>query len=333
MVAIKGVGESIVEAIIAEREASGPFTHLYEFCERTKAAGINRTAVEALIRAGALDSIDPNRNKLLNHVDGALQFAEIQHRAKLAGQDSLFGEADAAQGVSHFPALPECDRPTRSENLAMEKEVMGIYVSDHPLRGHERTISQNSSHTCAAALEADESVFVRLAGVIAKMKTIVTKAEGKRMASLTLEDFSGQIGMTVFPATFEKLRDVLQKDSVVQVAGYISHREMRGEKQVEVRVEDVKPLEGSLEIGFDGPSQAAGTVTITVRRATSTQIAELKSLVDEHPGDYQVIVQVASGNVSIPVYLVQHVNPTETFVKAVKKGLTSGEIEVEHAFA
>ena len=151
------------------------------------------------------------------------------------------------------------------------------------------------------------------------------------MASLVLEDFSGQIGLTVFPATYEKLRDVLLKDSVVQVSGYLSHREMRGEKLIEVRVDDVKPLEGSLEIGFDGPSSAAGTVTVTIRRATSTQIAELKRLVDEHPGDFQVIVQVASGNMSIPVYLVQHVNPTESFVKAVRKGLVSGEIEVEDA--
>ncbi len=331
MVAIKGVGEGIVDAMLVDREENGRYAHLYEFCERNKAAGINRTAVEALIRAGALDSIDINRNKLLAHVEGALQFAEMQHRAKLAGQDSLFGEGDGPASAS-YPMLPETDRATRSETLAMEKEVMGIYVSDHPLRGLERTIGQNSTHSCATALEADDGAFLRLAGVIAKMKTIVTKAEGKRMASLTLEDFSGQIGLTVFPATYEKLRDVLQKDSVVQVTGYLSHREMRGEKLVEVRVDDVKPLEGSLELGFDGPSSAAGTVTILVRRATTSQVSELKRLVDDHPGDYQVIVQVASGNMSIPVYLVQHVNPTETFVRAVRKGLVAGEIEVEQAF-
>ncbi len=327
LVAIKGVGEGIVQSIIADRAEAGPYRHLYEFCERNKAAGINRTAVEALVRAGALDSIDTNRNKLLAHVDGALQFAETQHRAKMAGQDSLFGEADPASSTS-YPSLPETDRASRGENLAMEKEVMGIYVSDHPLRGHERTISQNSTHTCAAALESEDGSHVRLAGVLAKMKTIITKAEGKRMASLTLEDFSGQIGLTVFPATYEKFRDFLIKDTVVQVSGYLSHREMRGEKSIEVRVDDVKPLEAALDIGFEGGSQAAGTVTITLRRATSTQIAELKQLVDEHPGDYQVIVQVTTGNIGVPVYLVQHVNPTETFVKAIRQGITAGDVEV-----
>ena len=91
------------------------------------------------------------------------------------------------------------------------------------------------------------------------MKTIITKSEGKRMASLTLEDFSGQIGMTVFPATYEKFRDLLIKDTVIQVSGYLSHREMRGEKTIEVRVDDVKPLEAALDIGFEESSQAAGS--------------------------------------------------------------------------
>jgi DNA polymerase-3 subunit alpha len=325
LTAIKGVGEGVVEGIIKEREENGPYRHLYEFCDRTKPYGINRTAVEALVRAGAMDSIDPNRRKLLNHVDGALQYADQQNRQRLAGQADLFGGDDGPTHVS-YPSLPECDAPTRSENLAMEKEVMGIYVSDHPLRGHERTIYQNSSHTCAAALELEDGIPVKLAGVIAKLRTIVTKSEGKKMASLVLEDFTGQVGAIAFPATFEKLREVLVKDSVVQLTGFTMHREMRGEKSVEIRIEDIKPLEASL-LPAEGNSKAAGLVTITIWRATERQMFNLRRLIEEHPGDYEVLIQIPG---FAPLYIPHHVNPTRTFGNAVCEGLTRCELEVTH---
>ncbi|MGL1442122.1 hypothetical protein ACSTJB_23680, partial [Vibrio parahaemolyticus] len=89
-----------------------------------KPAGINRTAVEALVRAGAFDGIEPNRRKLLNVVDGALQYADNMNRQRLAGQDSLFGE-DSGPGFTALPVLPDAETPTRTEKLAMEKEVMG----------------------------------------------------------------------------------------------------------------------------------------------------------------------------------------------------------------
>src|SRR5262249_33126742 len=91
LAAIKGVGDGLVEAILADRAENGPYIHLYEFCERLKPAGINRTAVESLVRSGALDGIDQNRNRLLDVVDGALAFADSALRSKMAGQDSLFG--------------------------------------------------------------------------------------------------------------------------------------------------------------------------------------------------------------------------------------------------
>jgi DNA polymerase-3 subunit alpha len=330
LAAIKGVGEGVVESIINERNENGPFTHLFEFCDRTKPGGMNRTALEALVRAGALDSIDRNRKKLLNHVEAALQYADSQNRSRLAGQADLFGGDDGPQSVS-FPPLPECDPAGRSENLAMEKEVMGIYVSDHPLRGHERLIQQSATHTCAQAIESDENTFVRLAGVIAKLRTIVTKSEGKKMATIVLEDFSGQIGAIAFNKTYEKFLDVLVKDSVVQLAGYAMHREMRGEKSVEIRIEDIKPLEPGLDLGYTGGGGAAGTVTISIWKATEKQMRWLRQLVDDHPGDYECVIQVMHGSGCTPIYLVQHVNPTDAFCTAVCEGIMRCEVDVQHA--
>ncbi len=330
MAAIKGVGEGLVEGLITERTENGPFIHLFELCARTKAAGMNRTALEALIRAGALDGIDPNRKKHLNAAEGALQYAEQLNRSRLAGQVSLFEKDAAEPAASHCPPLPEFEPPSRSERLAMEKEVMGIYVSDHPLRGHERTVTQHATHTVAATAELEENSFVKVAGVIAKYRTIITKSEGKRMATVVLEDFTGQIGAIAFPATYEKLKEVLVKDSVVQVSGYVMHRELRGEKSIEIRIEDVKPLEPTLDLGPTGGGGAAGTVKIRLSRATERQVVRLRTILEEFPGDYQVMLQITPEENHLPFYPIHHVNPSDTFLRAIKESLVRGDVSVEH---
>ena len=327
--AIKGVGEGVVDGLICERTAKGPYKHLFELAERTKPHGMNRTALEALVRSGALDCIDPNRKKLQDQVESALHYADQQLRSKLAGQDSLFG-GPAEPNSQSYPILPDCEPPSRAEKLSMEKEVMGIYVSDHPLRGHERTIAQHSTHKISALEEVEENTFVKLAGVIAKIRTIVTKREGKKMATLTLEDFSGQIEATLFPATYEKLRDVLAKDSVVQAIGYVSMRELRGERMVEVRIEDVKPLEAALDLGFVDSRAAAGTVRVEIGRATEKQVVDLKCLIDEFPGEYQVLLQVLPEDSHLPYYLPNHVNPCPPFLIAAKALMVRGEVKIDH---
>jgi DNA polymerase-3 subunit alpha len=328
LVAIKGVGEGIVDAIIADRAKNGPYTHLYEFCDRVRSAGLNRTAMEALIRAGALQAIDPNRKKLLTYVDGALQYADTLNKSRLAGQDSLFDD-DSSESAVSYPPLPDVDMPTRSEILTMEKEVMGIYVSDHPLRGHERLLANSATHSCASVAELDENVFVKLAGVVAKFRKITTKSEGKQMATITVEDFSGQATLIAFPATYEKLKSVIEKDAVIQVSGYVMHKEMRGEKSVEIRIDDANKLEVSLFPDQVGPG-SSGTVTISIWRATERQIFRLRQVIEDHPGDYEVMLQIVNGGMSTPIYLPTHVNPTETFQKAVSEGLTRCELGIHH---
>lgn len=330
LVAIKGVGEGLVQGIIEERSGHGAFRHLFEFADRTKQFGMNRSALEALIRAGALDGIDPNRRKLLNHVDGALQYAETQNRLRLAGQDSLFGDGSGTP-ESSAPALPDCDPPTRAENLSMEKEVMGIYVSDHPLRGHERTLAQNATHSCSSIEELEEGVPVKVAGVISKLRTIVTKKDGRRMATAVLEDFSGQVGIVIYPNPYEKFRDLLVKDSVVQISGYVVVQE-RGDKTIEIRLESITPLEPALELPTP-PGGSAGTVTISVWKATESQLRQLKRVIDEHPGDYECVIHVIKESNCMPIFLTQHVNPTDTFQKAVKGGLVRAVVEVSHGEA
>jgi DNA polymerase III subunit alpha len=332
LAAIKGVGEGLVEAIIGEREENGPFTHLYEFCERSKPFGINRSAAEALVKSGALDGIDRNRNTHLERVEAALMFADSAHRSKLAGQESLFEGDDSNQEVHSYPALPEAEAPTRAETLAMEKEVMGIYVSDHPLRGHEGVLRENSSHTCAQVEEIDEGTQVKLAGVIAGLRTIVTKAKGEKMASLVLEDFSGQAGVIAFPATYAKLKDSLVKDQVVQLIGYVMHRDRPGnggDKTIEVRLEDVKPLEPTLELQFVPDDRVSGTIRIALQRATESQLRALKGIIDRNPGSYQVRLEIGG---FAPVVPGQLMDASDEVLEEVRSCLGRCEVHVEATF-
>jgi DNA polymerase III subunit alpha len=326
LAAIKGVGEGIVEAIIREREESGPYKHLYEFAERLRPHGLNKTALEALIKAGALDSIEKNRRTLLDLQEAALVFGDNANKNRLAGQDSLFGEGGPASVT--YPVLPEGDMPSRSDILAMEKEVMGIYVSDHPLRGHERTLRESATHSCDSIAEQEERTFVKMAGVIAGLRTIVTKNSGERMASLILEDFTGQATMVAFPKTYEKLREVLAKDTVVQVTGYTMIREMRGERSVEVRVEDVTPLEPPLDLGYGNESNAEGLVEITLRRATQKQLVSLKQIIDAHPGSYEVQIKILADDSVVPIDLVQHVQPSDIFLAQLRSNLRGLDVKV-----
>lgn len=317
LAAIKGVGENLVKSIIQDRETRGEFHHLYEFCERAKEFGMNRTAVDALIKAGALDSIQKNRNVHLNVLDGAIAYADRTARDRMAGQVSLFGGEEDAGEVNSYPVLPEAEKPTRSEVLAMEKEVMGIYVSDHPLRGYERVLAQNSSASCSAVVEMDDQQQVKLAGVISNFRKTITK-RGDTMAHIVLEDFSGQANVIVFSATYTKFADVIAKDRLVVLTGRLMVREGLGggsDKRVEVRLEDIRPLEQTLDLGVE-PTKSQGVFRILLDRAQVSQVANLPKLADEFIGDYDLCVEISD---LPPIFTGRCVRLSNDFLSALKR--------------
>ncbi|MDX2066530.1 MAG: DNA polymerase III subunit alpha [Fimbriimonadaceae bacterium] len=328
LVAIKGVGESLVQGILKEREENGPFTHLYEFAERTKGLGMNRTALDALIKAGAFDSIDKNRKRLLDHLEGALHFGDIRLRERLNGQESLFGgggEESSAQVT--YPDLPHVEPPGRTDILRWEKDVMGLYISDHPLRGMERTLRAATDHTCLSAQDAADGTGVRLAGVIAKLAVRTTKKDGKKMASLVLEDFSGQIACTAFPAAYQKFEKVLVKDAVVVIDGAITYPDRPGDRTIELRVDRVTALDPVAQV--DGATNdATGFIRIQVQRATQRQIRQLRELLESAPGEFPCEVEIMQGDFSIPIPFPFAVDPSPDLVQSIQRNLAKSRVEV-----
>ncbi len=323
--AIKNVGEGLVRFIMKAR-AEKPFEHLFEFCARTREGGLNKLALESLIKAGALDCIDPNRNTLLKGMEAAIEYANRSVREKLTGQDSLFGGEQTSSEL-RLPTLPVEPMPTRSEILSWEKEVMGIYVSDHPLRGYERTLKETASHPCQAVAELQEGTRIRLAGVVCALREVTTR-RGERMATLTIEDFTGQANCMLFPQSYAKLRTRIDRDAVVCVKGTVKHRQRPGasDVEVEVAVDDVeevtaKPYVPSLD------DSIAGSLVVKVNSATKAELFELKRLIEENPGDYEVVLQFAAE----PVVLLHRVAANADFVRRVKRVVSSCEADLmEH---
>ncbi|MCC7102622.1 MAG: DNA polymerase III subunit alpha [Fimbriimonadaceae bacterium] len=328
LAAIKGVGEKLVEGILATREAEGPFAHLFEFCERVRGAGLNRLSLEALIKAGAFDGIGRNRNSLLEVADGAIAWADKIIRQREAGQDSLFGEGSGMEEEA-IPEFPELPAPSRAELLNWEKETMGIYVSDHPLRGLERAIRQASNTNCGQIAELEDGTNVLLCGVIAGKREIVTKQRGERMATIVLEDFSGQTTCTVFAATFAKVHHLLTKDSVVVIKGVANLRQMRngGDPTMEVRVEEVSTFEAPKEIELNDES-ASGTVVVRIGAAKRDQLIRMRELIETQPGDYRVVLEFGGAERLDPVELIHRVAYNDGLRQGLESLIGKGAVDM-----
>jgi DNA polymerase-3 subunit alpha len=294
--AIKGIGDAAIQGLLKARE-EGEFTHVFELAERGKEhGGLNKLALEALVKAGALDSIEPNRKKLVANLDTAAAFAEQANRDRLAGQDSLF-IGDGEPGAVKYPNLPDVPPATRQENLAMEKEVTGLYLSDHPLRGFERAVQRAATHAAADIAELDDGASVTLAGVVAGIRQIRTKSKNELMATVTLEDMTGQATVTVFPSQFAQSAHLLGKDRLVVIRGNLQHREASdGSKRLEVISRNIEKLEGddTGDTAEDHSNGPAGTIKVQVLRATHSQLQIAKDLIALNPGDFLLTLEVGS---------------------------------------
>lgn len=323
LAAIKGVGEGLVTKILEECKEE-PFTHFYEFCERVRPYGLTKASLEALIRAGALSSLEPNRNVLLSCYEGALVFADNRVREKQTGNLSLFG--DDVETVIKYDPLPIEPLLSRTEILNMEKETMGMYISDHPLRGYGRAIEEMSSHTCAEILELTEVKRVDVAGVLASVSYSVSK-QGKRFCRLTLEDFSGQISGFCYGDAAINLEKVLVKDSVVCLSGRIKfdERSRSSERRPELLVFDAKPV--AEPVRHVAAEDADGSVIINVRSASQTDLKRFKEAVSKSSGSFEVVL-VFEGTDDSQIVLPKYISPQDDVIRSLQKALSDSEIKI-----
>jgi len=248
---VRGTGQGAIENIIAARQGQ-PFTDLFDFCRRVDKRYINRRVVEALVRAGAFDSLDPQRAKLLATVGRALEGAEQAERA--ASQESLFGEAEAPRGGTH--AYVEAEAWDARRVLLEEKSALGFSISGHLFSVYERELAR-FPRTSLAKLTPGERVW--MAGVVSEARMQMTRRG--RMMVVTLDDATAQVEITVFSELFEKSRDRIAVDSLLVVAGKVQRDEFSGGLRVSAdELLDLDALRGRfaarLRISMNGEADA-----------------------------------------------------------------------------
>jgi len=233
--AIKGVGQAAIEGVMAEREAHGTFKDLYTFCRRVDLRKLNRRVLEALIRAGACDSLGGNRATLMAQLPTALKLAEQQERDSGAGQVDLFGNVVATGDVPvEVVSLPEWDEEIR---LQGEKETLGLYLTGHPICRYEAELAHITSGRLAALIgngdvpgsrSTDRQVVV--AGLVLALRVRQTRRGS--MAFVTLDDRSARVEMRVFSDVFEQHRNLIAKDRVLVVEGVLGYDDYSGGQQL-----------------------------------------------------------------------------------------------------
>jgi DNA polymerase-3 subunit alpha len=285
---IRGVGEGVVDTIVAAREAGGPFTSLQDFCARVDMRQANKKTLEALIKAGAFDSTGYTRKHLFSMMDACVDAAIKRQRDADAGQTCLFDVFDAAEhGLDDDAPPPNGDEWEKGVKLAFEKEMLGIYVSDHPLRDIAGMITAARTLSLGGADEFREGQSGWFAGIVSSFERRATKA-GKLMASFVLEDLEGTIEATMFPQIYDKYREIIGVDVIVRVRAKVE----RADRSSKLIVHEVQPLTG--EGRFERPPTTL-MVRAPLEMLGNGGGARFKEILSRYPGRDSVVVELVNG--------------------------------------
>jgi DNA polymerase-3 subunit alpha len=277
LAAIKNVGEGAVESVLAIRADSGSFTSFFDFCRRVDLHKVNKRMLEGLIKAGAFDSLGARRSQLMAVLDQAIEDGTAAQRERELGQTSIFGEElnGGGQKVARVEqALPDMPEWDQAQQLKYERELTGFYITAHPLARYEATIQALSTATTAGLVELSDGKEVKLCGIIAAVKSMLTK-KGDRMAYLTLEDLQGTVEVIVFPDLFKNVSDLLAPERLIRLTGTID----RGDKGTKIRGSKIEPL-------AEVQNQTIKRVHIRLsdRPEVTEQLPRLLDVLKRHPG-------------------------------------------------
>jgi DNA polymerase-3 subunit alpha len=218
--AIKNVGSNIVELIVSERKASGPYLSIEDFISRINSRNLNKKSLESLIRAGVFDKMG-ERNKLLFNLERLLEYSRENQRSKTNGQGGLFEQTKFNNKIT----LSETTPASEKERLAWEKELLGLFVSSHPLNGYEKTMEKKvTSISKITQGGKGRNIKIKIGGIISKIKKIITRT-GKPMLFVNVEDLSSKIEVVVFPRVIERNPAVFQENKIVMVSGRLDSRD------------------------------------------------------------------------------------------------------------
>ena len=206
--AVKNLGQSAVEAIGRAREEKGGFKSLYEFCERVDMGAVNRRMIESLIKAGAMDGLEGTRSQKFAAVESAMEGGQRAWRDRESGQVGLFGEI--LEDTPHAAPLPNVPDWTEKDKLAGEKELLGFWVTGHPLDRYAEKVAELATHDSSSLEGLEKNAEVKLCGVLTGI-TRKRNKDGKPWAAMCIEDRTGTLEAMVFTTSYERLRPLYRR--------------------------------------------------------------------------------------------------------------------------
>jgi DNA polymerase-3 subunit alpha len=292
MSAIRNVGEGLVARIVAERDEGGPYRDFYDFCERVDPMVLNKRTVESLIKGGAFDSLGHPRKGLLLVFEQIVEGILSRRRERELGIMNLFGDVESGEGGGPVHdervAIPD-DEFDKAPRLAFEKEMLGLYVSDHPLMGVEGALSRHTDCTISGLRELRDGETRWVGGVVTALQRKYTK-RGELMAVFTLEDLEAAMEVMVFPRTMHEYGPLLDDDAVVCVKGRVDLRE---EPAKIICLELKRP-----ELVADHAT--ALRVNLPATRVTGSLIESLKRVLLDHSGPKPVFLHLGEKVLRLP---------------------------------
>ena len=326
LLGIKNVGEQVIDAIIEAREEKGKFSDIFKLIENVDIHRMNKKAMESMIKAGALASLSENRAAMLGIYESLIESAQSNAKRNIEGQLSLFQMAaetmDQSQNSNKLPDIKNFDKDVL---MALEKEMLGVYITDHPLKEYEDRIRRVTSLTAqdlADVLENEENGTIsdkvqdgmkaRMAGIITSKKNLITK-NNKMMAFVDMEDLYGTVEVVVFPNVFERCANLIGEDTIIGVSGTINFKEGEMPKLLADNIVDLKDEDsigllnqksnkknwnrtGVKKVNEEQPD---GIVKIRIPESDKDKVPatleKLKAVMLRHPGKCQSIVYLPEG--------------------------------------
>ncbi len=313
LAAVKNVGGSAVDSIIAEREKNGPFRDIFDFCQRVDLRKVNKRVLESLIKCGAFDFTGAHRSQMVAVLNEAIEMAQLRQRERASKQVSLFGAFGggiANEGL--HPQLPDIEEWHENQLLSFEKETLGFYITSHPLARYEEDIRRFTSEDTANLARFESGREVTVCGVVTTFKEITTR-KGERMAFASLEDLKGVIEIIIFPDVFLSSLPYLKGDEPILVRGILD----RGEDAPKIKATEVMPLSRIKEGSFSRVH-----INLTTPGLTGDLLERLKSILLGESGRCRVFLHMIIPNrsetvISLPEQF--NVAPSDSVAKRVEE--------------
>ena len=320
--AVKNVGEGAAENIIHTRKEAGRYESLYDFAQKVDLRAVNRKVFESLIKCGAFDSTGIYRSQAVAVLDKVLAMASKANKDREIGQLSFFDDDSKDNSFrNEFTELPDIPEWSEHELLGNEKEMLGFYITQHPLARFERLLNAYSSCKISDLAALSDGQEVLIGGIINKVRTTVTRKNAEKMAIVTLEDLDSFIEVLVFPKAYRKAPDLIKEDGLVYIHGRLNLRE----EEPKLIAEDMIPLEKVKE-----RFTKAVLVKIDTTGADQDQLIKVKVALSRYKGNIPVLVDLISPEgrkIRLAADKELSVSPTDELISGVEAIVGTGNIK------